>query len=65
MEEEIKSPVDKRGCETQFFHRRANYNKRNNYVETLEIGDRLVEGNEQRRKEMRDFFGKLYQEDVV
>lgn len=34
---------------TRFFHSMANYHRRNYYVETLEIGDKTMEANEQLR----------------
>lgn len=38
---------------TRFFHYLVNNHKKNNYVKSIEIGDGLVLGNEQLRKETR------------
>lgn len=43
-------------CNTSFFHCLANYHKRNNYEESMEIDNRVVMCNKQLRRGMRGYF---------
>lgn len=42
----------------------ANHQRKNNYVESMEIDCRVVMGNEQLRNETSGYFYRLYKEEV-
>lgn len=47
---------------TKYFQKIANSNKRYNHISKLKIGNEVIEEKEHIRKEILDFYGKLYTE---
>lgn len=57
--------IKERDRNTKLFHNMTNYYWRSNYVEVMEIDDRLVKGNECLRHGVKDFFFILCCEDFI